>query len=120
MDFKVLLDADYPTGGLTFTKNTDIRTSIYNSINVKKGSFFQDREFGCDLYLIKKLTAANLLLARQYIQEALKWLLETGRATSIDVIVEKDLSDSNRMNIKVTAKQPDGLILTFEQFQAVI
>ena len=71
MDFQVLLDAQYPTGGLTFTKNSDIRTSIYNSINIKKGSFFQDRSFGSDLHLIKKATDANLLLAKQYVEQAL-------------------------------------------------
>lgn len=120
MDFQVLLDAQYPTGGLTFTKNSDIRTDIFNSINIQKGSFFQNISFGSDLFKIKKLTDSNLLLAKQYIQECLEWLLKTGRAVSIGVLVERDTADRGRMNLKITAKQPDGLILTYEQFKRVV
>jgi len=120
MDFQVILDGQYPTGGLTFTKNSDIRTDIFNSINVQKGSFFQNTSFGSSLFKIKKLTDSNLLLAEQYIKEALEWLLKTGRAASIAVLVERDSLDRGRMNLKVTATQPDGLIITYEQFKRVI
>jgi phage gp46-like protein len=105
---------------MLFVKNTDIRTSIYNSINIKKGSFFQNPDFGSELSTIKKLTASNLLLAKQYIDEALAWLLATGRAASIDTIVERDDKDISRLNIKITATQPDGLIVTYTQFKRVV
>ena len=120
MDFQVILDAQYPTGGLTFTKNSDIRTDIFNSINIKKGSFFQNPDFGSELHTIKKLTDSNLLLARQYIQEATQWMINTGRAVSLDVIVERDSTDRGRMNLKITAVQPNGLIIVWEQYKRVV
>ena len=106
-------------GALSLTKNSDLRTSIYNSLNINYGSFFQYPTFGSKLYQIKKITDANLLLAKQYVQEALTWIIQVGRATSIDVLVEKDLQDRNRFDIKVTATQPSGLIITYKQFKLV-
>lgn len=120
MDFQILLNSQYPTGGLTFVKNSDIRTDIFNSINTKKGSFFQNIQFGSDLYKIRKVTDSNIMLAKQYVQECLAWLIKTGRATYITVIVERDTADRSRINIKVEAKQPDGLIISFEQFKRVV
>jgi phage gp46-like protein len=114
MDFTIT-----PTSGLgslTLEKATDIRSDIYNSLNIKKGSFFQNRNFGNDMFRIKKVTAQNLNLAKQYIQEALAWLLQVGRAKTIDVIVEADSADINRINVKVTATQPDGLIVTYSEW----
>lgn len=119
MDFQININAQYPTGGMLFTKNTDIRTSIYLSLNINKGSFFQNPSFGSLLYTIKKMNQQNLSLAKQYCDEALKWLIQTGRATSITVIVEQDISNPYRMDIKVTAKQPDGLIISYQQYRPI-
>jgi len=119
MDFQILLDNQYPAGGLTFTKNLDIRSDIYSSINIRKGSWFARPDFGCDLYKIRKVTSANILLAKQYIEEALAWLVTTGRAKTIDVLVEADDMDISRINIKVTATQQDGLIITYQQYRPV-
>lgn len=119
MDFQINLNAEYPVGGMEFVKNTDIRTSIYLSLNVNQGSFFQDPKFGSLLYTIKKMTQQNLRLAKQYCEEALQWLIQAGRATSINVIVEADISNIYQMNIKVTAKQPDGLIISYQQYRPI-
>jgi phage gp46-like protein len=119
MDFQINLNAQYPNGGMLFAKNTDIRTSIFMSLNINKGSFFQNPAFGCLLFTIKKITEANINLAQQYCQEALAWLVQTGRATSIDVIVERDISNIYQLNIKVTAKQPNGLIISYQQFRPI-
>lgn len=118
MDFTIT-----PTSGLgslVLDKATDIRTDIYNTLNIDKGKFFQNPNFGNELYKIKKITAQHLNLAQQYIQEALAWLLQVGRARTIDVIVEADDTDINRINIKITATQPDGLIVTYSQFKRVV
>jgi hypothetical protein len=117
MDFQIVMNSQYPTGGLVLVKNGDIRTSIYNSINVKKGTFFGDPTFGCEH--ITKITAGNLTLEKQRVQASLAWLLQTGRAKTIDVIVEQDTLDVSRVNIKVTATQPNGLIITYQQYRPV-
>ena len=119
MDFQVYLDQSNPSGNMTFIKNLDIRTDIYMSLNTKYGNFFQNPRFGSKLSTIRKVTNESINLAKQYVEQALAWLLNVGRATSIAVIVEQDLSDFNRLDIKVTATQPDGLIITYQQFKRV-
>jgi phage gp46-like protein len=113
MDFQIQLNQGTNTGALVFAKNQDIRTNIFLSLSINKGSFFQNKDFGCELFKIKKITGPNILLAQQYVQDALQWLIQTGRATSITVIVEQDLIDRNRLDIKISAIQPNGLIIKY-------
>lgn len=119
MDYTIRQDVTRPEGFMEFNKNQDIRTDIYNSLNTRKGDCFWNKDFGCELFKIKKVNTSNILLAQQYTQSALQWLITAGRAVSIDVIVEADISDFNRMNIKVTAKQPNGYLITYEVYQRV-
>ena len=115
MDFQVVMDSSYPTGGLTFTKNSDIRTNIYLSLNIKKGSWFANTQFGNELYKVKKVTDAGLVLAKQYIEQALQWLIQTGKATSIKVeVVKSDKLGS--INFNVQALQPNGITVYYQQF----
>lgn len=114
MDF--IITSTNSVAQLTFAKNTNIATDIFCSLSVRPNSFFQNPTFSNRLFTIKKITDANILLAKQYIEEALKWLLQLNRATSIDVIVEKDSKDVNRLNIRVTAVQPNNVTVYYEQF----
>lgn len=113
MDFQIQLEQGTNTGSLVFAKNSDIRTSMFLSLNINKGDFFQNRNFGCNLYKIKKITPQNIALAQQYIQESLQWLIQTGRATTIDVVVEQDSMSPGQLDIKVSATQPNGLIIKY-------
>ena len=119
MDFQIQFDQGTNTGALVFAKNTDIRTSMFLSMNINKGDFFQNRNFGNNLYKIKKITPQNIALAKQYIEDSVRWLIQTGRAKSIDVIVEQDSSMLGQLDIKITVTQPDGLIITYTQFYPV-
>ena len=114
MDFQILPGVP---AQMTFVKNTDIRTCIYLSLNTVYGSFFQDKTFG--LKGINKITKSNILLLQQNVQSALKWMLLAGIATKFDVIVEQDLTDISRLDIKVTATQADGYVITYTQFYPV-
>jgi len=120
MDFQVLLVNGL--GAMTFNANTDIRTNIWFSLNIEYGRWWQQPSFGHKLGTIKKLGTSDLLLAKQYVQDALQWLIQVGRATAIDVAVEKDSDPRTpgRMNIKVQATQPNGLIIKYQQFYAVV
>lgn len=117
MDFAINTQDGAAT--MTWAKNTDIRTDMFTSLTINKGSFVLNPSFGSDLYKIKKITESSLNLAKQYCQEALKWLIQVGRAKTIDVIVERDTSDYTRMNIKVTATQPNGLIVSWGIYRTV-
>jgi phage gp46-like protein len=117
MNFEIICVNGLPQ--MTWNQAKDIRTNIWLSLNINKGSFFADREFGCELYKIKKVTTGNLELAKQYIESALNWLLLVGRAVSIIVTVERDTKNFNQMDIEVSATQPDGLLIVYKEFRPV-
>lgn len=115
MDFQINLDRGNSTGYMTFAKNTDIRSNIYFSLYINQGDWFYDPTFGSKLSQIRKITDSNILLAKQYTEEALKWLLNTGKASSITVIAEKDDQNLNQINLKVTVIQPNSVTLYYNQ-----
>lgn len=117
MDFKVITQNGL--GLMTFDKNTDISTDIYNSLAIRQGDFFQNTTFGSQLYLIKKVTDKNLVLAKSYVDQALAWLIQTNKASQISVIVEKDSTNIDQIDIKVTAVQPNGVTVFYQQFNNV-
>jgi phage gp46-like protein len=103
---------------MTFGKNTDIRTDIYLSLNVKYGSWWQNPTFGCRLAEIGKVTGPDMLLAEQYVSDSLQWLVTAGRASSVDVSVSAD-ANPDRMDIGITAVQSDGYTVYYRQFNDV-
>ncbi len=119
MDFQITCSSEYPSGALTFTKNTDLRTDVFMSIFTKKGSFFQRPDFGSNLFKINKLSDSTINLARQYIADALQWLIIVGKATAVEVVVEKDLQNLGQMDIKVNVTQANGVIITYQMFKLV-
>jgi phage gp46-like protein len=118
MDFTLSSVNGKPTMG--WLKSMNITSNIVVLTSLRKGSFFQNPSLGNELFNIKKLTDQNVNLAKQYIEEALAPLLQTGRATSIAVTTERDSGDVNRLNYKVEATQPDGLIITYVNWYSVI
>jgi hypothetical protein len=118
MDYRISLGPD-GIAHLLWEKNIDIRSNIWILMNINKGDFFLLPWLGNELYRIKKLTDQSINQAKVYIQQALQPIIECGRATSINVICEKDKQGMNRLNYKITATQPDGLIISYESFTRV-
>lgn len=105
---------------MLFEKSTDITTNIWLLTNLRKGAFFQNPELGNDLLNQVKLTDSTPAEAKQMIEEALTPLIQSGRAESIEVTVERDDTDRTRLNYKVQAKQPDGLIINYDSWYPVV
>lgn len=87
MDFQI--NTINGIGVMTWLKNMDLRSDVFFSLSIKRGQWFADLNFGSRLHTIKKLTDPNILLAHQYCLEALQWLQQTGRATSITAVAGK-------------------------------
>lgn len=104
---------------VSWDKPDNISTLIYTSTQIPKGKLFNMPDFGLDLSDIKKVTVNNINKIKSRIEAALKWLLETGKAKTIKVIVEKDSSDLSRINYKVEAVQADGIPVTVSYFRTV-
>jgi len=118
MNFAIEFDSNgNPT--MVWDKPIDISTNVWLSLNVTKGSLFNYKEFGLDLSDIKKVTENNLSLIEQRLNAALKWLIDTKKAKSVDIIVERDDIDIYRVNYKVTVEQSDGIPVTVTSFRTV-
>jgi len=106
-------------GVMTWAKPTNISTNLWWSLNISQGKMFNNVSFGLKLDDIKKVTDNNINLIKQRAEAALAWLLNTGKASSIEVIVERDLQDVNRINFMVTAVQADGFPVTVTSFRTI-
>ena len=119
MDFAIIMNNGQAEQ--TFDKAGDIFNNIYLSLAIKKGSWWFDPNFGLRDRGRMKNTEANARLVRQDCKEALQWIIDAGRATSIEVNTERDRSqDLNRLKILVEATQADGKRVTFETFKEVV
>lgn len=118
MNFGVTQRAD-GTAELTWEKPTDIRVLLFNSLNIRRGIMINLPNFGLDLSDIKKVTDENVTLIEERIRNAVQWIQDTGKAKSIDVIVEKDNTDFTRINYRVDAVQADGVPVFIEDFVTV-
>lgn len=122
MDFSLSIN-ESGLAEMSFEKATDgnILNNIYLSLMVKKGSFFQNPDFGSRLHILKKNTDRNEALAVEYCKEALQWLIDTGRASKIDIYTERDRTQNlNRLKLLVEATKADGDVVTFWTFLEVV
>ena len=118
MDFSIV-EGSNGNPEVSWEKPTNIATNIYTSLMIKKGSLFNTPSFGLDLSDIKKVTATNIKLIETRLRDALQWLIDIGKAKTINVIVERDSLDRSRINYKVEAVQADGIPVIVSYFRTV-
>lgn len=126
MDFAIDIATDGSAiGAMTFNqaKHGNLMNNIYLSLAVKKGSWFQDLNFGSRLHLLQraKNTEQTAALTEEYCKEALQWLIDTGRAKKIEVYSERDrLQDLHRLKLLVVVTKMDGEPVSFDTFVEVV
>ena len=126
MDFNIDIATDgSAAGAMTYEQATDgnLRNNIYLSLMVQKGAWFQDLNFGSRLHLLQraKNTEQTAALAEEYCREALQWLIDTGRATKINVTSDRDrLQDLHRLKMIVEVTRADGDQVTYTAFVEVV
>lgn len=119
MDFAIVINNGL--AGQTFDQAGDIFNNIFLSLTVKKGAWWHDPAFGLKDRGRMKNTEKNARLVQQDCKDALQWLIDAGRAKTVDVAVERDRTqDLGRLKILVQAIQADGRLVTFETFKEVI
>lgn len=120
MDFAITTPAD-GQAQMTFNEVGDIFNNIFLSLTVKKGSFFHNPDFGLRQRGRLKNTEATAALIRHDYKDALQWLIDTGRARSVDVSSERDRrQDLNRLKLLIEVVQADGRTVTFTTFREVV
>lgn len=117
MDLKLSAEA----GKLTLVAG-EMESSFINniilSLEIPLGKWWFNPSFGSKLYLLRreKATPATAKLTKDYIEEALQWLISSGKFTSIDVTVELA---KGRINYMVSGVTRAGEGLTYSNFVEV-
>lgn len=119
-DYKVnpyTRDYEIYVGQFSLTDN--IMNNIYFSLVIRKGSWPFAPKFGSRLHLLarEKALARVEKLAKQYCDEALKWLIDAGRADAIEAAAELD-KENTRLKCLIEAVQ-NGQKITYEHFVEV-
>lgn len=105
------------------TENGNLMNNIYLSLTVRRGTFFQNQDFGSRLHLLQraKNTEQTAALAAEYCKESLQWLIDSARATKIDVYTERDRTeDLHRLKLLVEVTKADGHTVSFATFVEVV
>lgn len=110
-------------GQLILTRDEDdtILGNLAISLLVARGSWWFNPDFGSRLHLLAAMKYTDDIprLAEDYCREATQHLLDSGRATKIEPLAERDETDRHRLNIRVVATQADGREITYEFFVKV-
>ena len=118
IDFELRISGQ--TTIMTFSKTDSLANNIWLSLHIAKGSFFAQPAFGSQLHEIKKITDANLLLARSYCLDALSWLRRIGRIKNTEATVSRDSEVPNRIKIHVVVTKNDGNVADYSIFYSVV
>jgi phage gp46-like protein len=86
---------------------------------VYPGSWWFDPSFGSNIYEITTTTPQNVNLAAEYAKKALKWIVDAGLGSRIDVVSRLSTTVRNCIEIDVDAVQPDGTTITYTYFREV-
>jgi len=121
MDFAIAIEQGSLAGSMTWDECTTIANNVFLSLAVERGSFFHRPGFGLRKRSRMKNTEPTSALIRSDYQEALQWLVDTGRARAVAVRVQRDPQvDPHRLKILVEVTQADGRTLRFNTFREVV
>lgn len=110
-------DYTFASGEITLTDT--IMNNIYLSLIVRKGTWAFAPDLGSRLHLLQreKLLDRVATLAKQYCDEALKWIIDAGRAESIEVTATLD-KENSRLTCLIEAVQK-GQSVKYTHFVSV-
>ncbi len=106
---------------MTFTDGDDLLTNVILSLEITQGTFFADPAFGMFNRPRLKNTERTAQLIKSDIHNALQWLLDTKRATALDISMQRDvLNDKSRLMARVTVTGPQGNTVSYDKFTEVV
>ena len=106
---------------LSFDKSSGLFNNVFLSLEIKQGSWWIDPTFGLKDRGRQKNIERVASLIKDDIRSALQWLLDTGRATAIDITTQIDRQlDRNRLWARVSVTAANGQTVTFDKFIEVV
>ena len=117
MDFSITRDG--ADADMSFTPTDNLDTAVFLSIEVTRGSFFAAPSLGSRFHLLRREKNLSRVIdqAEAYAVEALQWLVDLGRATSVTATAALV---SGRLKLAVAVVQANGRELSYETFVEVI
>lgn len=119
-DFKIdPYNRDYVIENNDLALTEDIRNNIYLSLSVRKGEWAFSPESGSRLHLLMREKSLERLesVAKEYCEEALRWIIDLERAEKIEVTTVLD-KENKRMKCLIEATQK-GKPIIYEHFVRV-
>lgn len=96
--------------------NAQLLENVKLSLTIPKGAVYKRPAFGhrFDELTNSEITKNLTIRAEDYAREALRWLMDTGRATTITASAVFDAS--NRLRVTVEVVSTEGIPVTFSRF----
>jgi phage gp46-like protein len=110
---------DPTTGDYDGTAINDLGNAVFLRITTPLGSWWADPAMGSKLYLLARAKdlQRNQALAEAYTREALQPLIDSQRATAIDVA--SDWPHDGTLRLRTTITQAGGVTQTFTNYVRV-
>lgn len=105
---------------MSFKSGNDLLTNVILSLEIEQGSFFADPLFGLKARPQAKKTLKTARLIKGDVEQALQWLLDTGRAALVEVEVALDNKDLHRVLAAIVVTDPGGNRISYEKFVEVV
>lgn len=115
MDFTLTPNAT-GSADLSYVPSDDLFVNVYLSLTIIQGSWWFDSSFGLKKRKRLKNTPATALLLQQDCKAALKWLIDSGRATIVEVtpVIVPELR--NRLKLECIVIAADGREVNYDKF----
>jgi len=111
----LVINIDSGKGQLTLGYGDSLLNNVYLSLNIERGSWWYDVNFGSRFHLLRreKDTSSTRRRAVEYAEEALAWLVETKRATAVSA---EAMTVDGKLALYVTVTRPVGKPVVFLKF----
>jgi len=129
----LLLTLDPQTGEIDFVYNEDtglftmtesltdtVRNNLILSIKIPRGALVTAPDFGSRRSEIDVVDEEAIDRLVQYDRQATQWIVDAGRAKSIEIEAEEDTGTAGRINERITAVLPDDTVVDFTTFFKVV
>lgn len=105
---------------MSYDKSHDLFNNVYLSLEIIQGSWWFDQGFGLKKRRRLKNTPTTAVLLQQDCRDALQWLLDNGRAASVEVTAMTVPEQRHRLQMRCVLVGIDGTPVTYDKFIEVV
>lgn len=117
MDYTITID-DAGLPQVSLEKSSGLFNNVFLSLTIGKGDWWFDPSFGLRKRRRLKNTPSAARLLEQDHKEALQWMIDSGRAVSVEVTSEP--AGRNRLKLSAAVVGAGGETATYDKFIQVI